>query len=503
MNQLDVPATTRSQRDSSRSRSGRRGITLTEILIGIMVMGIGVISLATLFPIGLLRLRKSVHEVRGTTLAQSAMSEVRVRNLLTPPYGPWFQYPPPAAFPSGNAMYTPFSADPGQVDTSGNVLPGFGSNNPFGVTSFTVPLRPTIGSGLPVVIDPLWLLMNGSPVDPRAYRLGFADANGNGTMDFYGGEGLFRTTGGVLGLSLASEVFSSPDDISYGEGDRRNLPLQDIFPSTGFPPPPPPFLTPPSGVPYTAGSLFRERRFSWILIARKVSAGQILSPGPVATDTMGTPMADGNDVLDDFGENAGTDGALGTTDDPNKSGRDMLTNISVPGPIGPFDVTVVVFQSRDLTRQFPYFVNENAAGGGEPATNRPIPIFSPALSRSFTIAGVTYGPFGPNEATLIRRSDGQPFPEIVKGSFIMDSSFDGRPRDYGGTAGVVVGPIGGAVYRVVEKNLNAAGTVLTLVLDRPARANGISVANPAGDPADGYVLTSLTNAVAVYEKQIP
>jgi Tfp pilus assembly protein PilV len=38
----------------SRARSG---ITLTEILISILIMGVGLISLATLFPIGLLRLR--------------------------------------------------------------------------------------------------------------------------------------------------------------------------------------------------------------------------------------------------------------------------------------------------------------------------------------------------------------------------------------------------------------------------------------------------------------
>ena len=36
----------------------RAGITLTEILISIMILGIGMVSLATLFPIGLLRLRE-------------------------------------------------------------------------------------------------------------------------------------------------------------------------------------------------------------------------------------------------------------------------------------------------------------------------------------------------------------------------------------------------------------------------------------------------------------
>ena len=34
----------------------RAGITLTEILISIMILGIGLVSLATLFPIGLMRL---------------------------------------------------------------------------------------------------------------------------------------------------------------------------------------------------------------------------------------------------------------------------------------------------------------------------------------------------------------------------------------------------------------------------------------------------------------
>ena len=42
---------------ASTSRSA--GITLTEILISILILGVGLVSLATLFPIGLLRLREA------------------------------------------------------------------------------------------------------------------------------------------------------------------------------------------------------------------------------------------------------------------------------------------------------------------------------------------------------------------------------------------------------------------------------------------------------------
>ena len=42
-----------------RTAKARSGITLTEILISILIMGVGLISLATLFPIGLVRLREA------------------------------------------------------------------------------------------------------------------------------------------------------------------------------------------------------------------------------------------------------------------------------------------------------------------------------------------------------------------------------------------------------------------------------------------------------------
>ncbi len=62
--------------------SARRGITLTEILIAIMILGVGLASLATLFPIGLLRLRDATRYTRTKYLVDSAAADGTARSLL-------------------------------------------------------------------------------------------------------------------------------------------------------------------------------------------------------------------------------------------------------------------------------------------------------------------------------------------------------------------------------------------------------------------------------------
>ena len=59
------------------------GITLVEIMISIMILGIGLVSLATLFPIGLLRLREAQRQTRSAYLLESAASDMAARGLLT------------------------------------------------------------------------------------------------------------------------------------------------------------------------------------------------------------------------------------------------------------------------------------------------------------------------------------------------------------------------------------------------------------------------------------
>src|SRR5262245_45996828 len=60
----------------------RSGITLTEILIAIMILGIGMVSLATLFPIGLLRLREATRSSRSAFLTESAAADTLTRGLF-------------------------------------------------------------------------------------------------------------------------------------------------------------------------------------------------------------------------------------------------------------------------------------------------------------------------------------------------------------------------------------------------------------------------------------
>lgn len=58
------------------SGGGRGGATLTEVLMSLMIMGIGLVTVATLFPISLLR------AVQATHLTHSAILSYNARNLL-------------------------------------------------------------------------------------------------------------------------------------------------------------------------------------------------------------------------------------------------------------------------------------------------------------------------------------------------------------------------------------------------------------------------------------
>lgn len=149
-------------RQAPRTRSG---ITLTEILISILIMGVGVVSLATLFPLGLVRLRNAQRLTRGAFLVESAISDLGSRNLLnqfsfTDKYvSPWYQ----TATTGG---YNPWVQDTPAYGLDWKDNSGGGAD---GVGAFAGPGNlPTrrAGPGLPVAYDPLWRAVTGIYADP-------------------------------------------------------------------------------------------------------------------------------------------------------------------------------------------------------------------------------------------------------------------------------------------------------------------------------------------------
>ena len=56
-------------------------MTLVEVLVSIFVMGIGLIALLTLFPIGMLRMARAIHDERSAQCAQNAYANAVLYNL--------------------------------------------------------------------------------------------------------------------------------------------------------------------------------------------------------------------------------------------------------------------------------------------------------------------------------------------------------------------------------------------------------------------------------------
>ena len=99
-----APAVIRNAPRHAADRPGaRRGVTLTEVLMSLLVMGIGVVSVATLFPLAVLRGAKATQYTAGTVLKQNAEETLNVS--ASPSLAP-------GAFPSFiGGIPTDFNAD--------------------------------------------------------------------------------------------------------------------------------------------------------------------------------------------------------------------------------------------------------------------------------------------------------------------------------------------------------------------------------------------------------
>lgn len=191
----------------------RAGITLTEILISILIMGVGMLSLATLFPLGLSRLRDAARMTRSSLLIETASGEINSRDLLYKP-----------SFPASGYVHDPFTEDPAAPGEATAVVTGLDRqpNTTGYANGVSAGTKLAFGPGVPVCYDPLWWFENyrnsGGTVAPTLtagseYR--FASGIGLLRDDPSGGtpsaHGLQRITNFPMAMDPAS-LMASPDD---------------------------------------------------------------------------------------------------------------------------------------------------------------------------------------------------------------------------------------------------------------------------------------------------
>ena len=139
-------------RGAARPRSG---ITLIEILISILIMGVGLISLATLFPLGLLRLQQASWYHRSALQFETTSGDIDARQLFDKQSftRTWSWYTSTVNRATVNLPRDPFTQDGSLLNDV--VANAYISSNPF--SSFSI----GSDSGLPVAYDPLWRSLTG------------------------------------------------------------------------------------------------------------------------------------------------------------------------------------------------------------------------------------------------------------------------------------------------------------------------------------------------------
>jgi type II secretory pathway pseudopilin PulG len=261
----------------------RRGITLTEILIAIMILGVGLVSLATLFPIGLLRLRDATRSTRTAYLTESAAADTAARGLLTessfplsdglnllvnplnPPY--WYY----SVWWSG--AYQSF--DPTGMDTAsygGNIyLP---NSPPPNTVLLGLDSTATTGYGLPFAYDPLWRYQTVSPTtgvggyyigdvfEARfASGIGFIrqDPTDGGLPSAHGLQRLtnFNRPAVMPSANAVPYVFVSPEDVVWVES----------LASNSFSP-----VLPDLSLPSSLNVPCNDWKYSWMFTGYKISS---------------------------------------------------------------------------------------------------------------------------------------------------------------------------------------------------------------------------------------
>ncbi len=156
----------------SRRSAPRFGISLTEVLISMGILTLGLLGVAALFPVGGFYMQKAENSDRGSAIAQSVMSDIATNGMLNP--RSWYVMVPPGNW--GIPANKRFASDGALSPTFPSVVPASYSR-PFGSALAEALLQPQaaidptlIGKqfGSAFVIDPMGVAaMSFSPPPPN------------------------------------------------------------------------------------------------------------------------------------------------------------------------------------------------------------------------------------------------------------------------------------------------------------------------------------------------
>ena len=204
----------------ARGLRTRSGITLTEILISILIMGVGLISLATLFPLGLLRLREATRNGRSGLAFETAADDMDSRALFYKPTFTQTWYWTTIVDPvTGKPVIIP--RDPFVQDADSNLNIGDrGSKQRDHRLQSVVRQQRGLFSGLPFAYDPLWrsltgVMPNTALSDPTLY-FSLTNPGGPGITS---GAGLYtadeaRFGAGVFGGTAHPYLRADPNGVN-------------------------------------------------------------------------------------------------------------------------------------------------------------------------------------------------------------------------------------------------------------------------------------------------
>jgi type II secretory pathway pseudopilin PulG len=416
-------------------RSARRGITLTEILIAIMILGIGLVSLATLFPIGLLRIREAQRYSRTAFLTQSAGADLASRGLLSktrfldPNLCPWY-----SENYYGTPLY-PFGFDPWIQDTPAPKADwlGYGDASVAGayrgtggrgskypnqlsypdpttgaIVNTNLPAVP--GPGLPVAYDPLWWYRQAIVPDPiNGVEFRFGDGTSLGRSDGSGGDGAsLPSVWGLQRLTDLSQTSYDPNTKTYVYSDYN----ANMILST--------FISPEDVVWQETDGVYQDYKLP------SAPVGPLATPSPVIPDLVNNNPAfvdkDGNHDL------AMSNGVSITNDWRYTCMFVGQQTDSYNGRM--FDGDVVIFENRPFGLES---MNNTVTGtttthvAGERVVQAVFGYGTNLVQVGTMNDGTNVGvPLGSNNVILLLWPLGTPDLEIKSGSWIADVTYERR-----------------------------------------------------------------------------